>query len=104
MTDTTTPPERPDDTGTSPDDVIARLLRLAGPRQAVPEATAARVRSVVHAHWRETTRLRRRQRVFRVVAPAMAAILALALGLGLWMRSRMTSSGEPVATVVRSDG
>ncbi|NJL29809.1 MAG: hypothetical protein HC897_18915, partial [Thermoanaerobaculia bacterium] len=41
----------PTETG-SEEDVVGRLLHMAGPRQAAPEEVFAGVRAVAHASWR----------------------------------------------------
>ena len=59
------------------DETVATLLRLAGPRPAVPEERAARARVAVHEAWREAVRARRRRRVFVLTGAAtLAASLA----------------------------
>jgi hypothetical protein len=57
MSDSPSPPRR-EDAG----DVIARLLRLAGPRQRAPRERAERVRATVERQWRLAVRRRRRTR------------------------------------------
>ncbi len=105
MSDVKTPPGRREDIEANPDDPIARLLRLAGPRPAAPDAAAARVRSAVHAHWRETVRIRRRRGISRIAAPlAVAAALTLTLGIALRLRAPIAPPDAMVATVVRSEG
>jgi ferric-dicitrate binding protein FerR (iron transport regulator) len=63
-------------------DPIEQLVRLAGPRPAVPVARAMRAEEAVRAAWQASVAARRR----RVVATwgaglALAAMLALAIGL-----------------------
>jgi hypothetical protein len=73
-----------DDRGEIPpedSDTIARLLRLAGPRPAVPAERAERVKSVVLSRWRAKVRRRRRVRWALVLLPAAAA---LAMAFSLW--------------------
>ncbi|MEW6336820.1 MAG: FecR domain-containing protein [Acidobacteriota bacterium] len=56
------------------------LLRLAGPRPAVPGGREARVREAVRAHWRGTVDGRRRRR--RVwIAATLAAAALVAVGV-----------------------
>lgn len=70
---------------------IARLLRFAGPRLAVPPETSARVRSAVHAEWQASIYAHRRRRAYRWTAAGLAAAAALALAVGLTLRT------DPVA-------
>jgi ferric-dicitrate binding protein FerR (iron transport regulator) len=68
-------------------DAVARLVRLAGARPAVPSDRALRVESAVREAWLESMALRRRNR--RMVwgaAAALAATLAVALGVAWWPR------------------
>jgi ferric-dicitrate binding protein FerR (iron transport regulator) len=60
-------------------DAIARLLRLAGPRPAVPEAVERRVREATHTSWTQGLRATRRRRWIWGAAAAVAAGLAFAL-------------------------
>lgn len=56
------------------------LLRLAGPRPAVPREREERVRQAVRAHWRATQDGRRRLRLAWLAAPlAAAALIALVI-------------------------
>lgn len=65
---------------------IARLLRLAGPRLAVPPETSTRVRTVVHDEWQESIRARRRRSAYLWTGAALAAAAVLALAVGLTLR------------------
>lgn len=68
------------------DEIVARLIRLAGRRKPVPAARAARVRAVVREEWREVTRSRRRRRSIARLAWffAAAATVFAALALAGW--------------------
>ncbi|MFQ5877021.1 MAG: FecR family protein [Acidobacteriota bacterium] len=91
----------------SRDDAVARLLRLAGPRPAVPGAVTERVRTAAHAHWRATVLAQRRRRfITRALIPvAAAASLAVALALLRWPPIGSPRVGDTaVATLVRVDG
>ncbi len=62
-------------------DRIEQLLRLAGPREAVPPERLRRLRAAAHADWREQTRLRMRRRaiVATLGAVGIAATVLLAV-------------------------
>lgn len=61
------------------------LLRVAGPRSAVPRETELRVREAVLAHWRENVDSRRRHRLSRLaVSLAAAATIVLLILLPRW--------------------
>ena len=77
------------------DDSIAELLRLAGPRPAVPPGARARVHTAVKQEWRRTVAARRRWRWAVPASLAAAVVLAVALGGRLPLVDR-----EPVATVI----
>jgi ferric-dicitrate binding protein FerR (iron transport regulator) len=87
-------------------DDVERLIKLAGPRPAVPEDIAARVKANVHGAWTDELRAQRTRRRFLFAAPlAAAAILALVL----WLRPARVGSPAPrvleqVATVERVVG
>ena len=76
------------------DDSIAELLRLAGPRAAVPPGARARVHTAVKKEWRSNTAARRRRRWAVPASLAAAVVLAVALGGRLPLIDR-----EPVAVV-----
>lgn len=75
-------------------DRIADLLKAAGPRTAVPDEPAARVRAAVEAHWRG-----RRTRTARL-SWALAASLATAVvgGFAYYSASR-PAAGASIASV-----
>jgi ferric-dicitrate binding protein FerR (iron transport regulator) len=62
-------------------DRIEQLLRLAGPREAVPPERLRRLRAAAHADWREQTglRMRRRAIVATLGAVGIAAAVLLAV-------------------------
>ncbi len=67
------------------DDRIGTLIRIAGPRPAVPRDREERVKAAVREHWRAAARDRSRRTRWRVTLAA-AAVLTLAVGLGVWSR------------------
>ncbi len=95
------PPEQPPE-----DEVMACLLRLAGPREAAAQKRTGRVRAEVRTVWRKEVRgVRRRRFVFRAAALAAAAALVLAVGYGWWRPSRpLPVSDGPIATLLRAVG
>jgi FecR-like protein len=86
-----------------PDDPVARLIRLAGPRESAPAERAARVRDAVHARWRDTVLRERRRRTLLRTA-RIAAGLLLALGTVLWLKGRIPTAGAPAASIIRVNG
>jgi ferric-dicitrate binding protein FerR (iron transport regulator) len=80
-------------------DPIGELVRLAGAREAVPRDRTVRVESVVHTAWAEAIAARRRQRLVVWGAAAVAAALAVAVGVVFWPRTPVV--GPVVATVER---
>lgn len=89
-------PERPADDR----DDVARLVRLAGKRQAVPPERAERVRRAARLRWQHEVRRRHRIRiVWTAAALAAAACLVVAIGV----RLLPTGSGEPsgAASMIR---
>jgi len=89
------------------DDPMARLLRAAGPRPAVPLETAARVKSVLRSHWRAEVQAVRRRRtsLWAVSSVAAAVALIVMIGRGQWgPDAKPSGKAEPVATLQRSEG
>jgi ferric-dicitrate binding protein FerR (iron transport regulator) len=87
------------------DDGMARLLRLAGPRLAVPADRTARVRAAVHREWQ--TRLQRRSRRRAVTTAALlaaAAVLMLVIARTRLLDEPATPEGNVVAVVQRIEG
>jgi len=85
------------------DDPVARLVRLGGARATAPGDRRARVRQRVHDLWGETVK-RDRLRGRVLIAPRLAAALAILAGAGLWLWQRGLPAGAPAATVERADG
>lgn len=84
-------------TGPEEGDDVARLLRHAGKRAVPPPELMERVRTQVHAVWREELARRRRRRVFAVAASVMALTFA-----GLWMlQQRGVNAPQVVASIER---
>lgn len=92
----TNPENRPTSGRAAPaDDRIEALLQLTGPRPAVPEERLQRARVATRAHWRTEVQRRSRSRNYGMVASlAAAAMIVLAVGLGLWQWG-----GLPTGTV-----
>jgi ferric-dicitrate binding protein FerR (iron transport regulator) len=72
-----------EETDRETEDVVARLLRLAGPRALVPQPTTARVKAAVKSRWLANHRSRRRA---RLVSFGLAAAALLVLGLVVLLR------------------
>jgi hypothetical protein len=88
-------------------DEVARLLQAAGPRPAVPEETAGRVRDAVHAHWRRTITARRSAWLiaWSALPVAAAAVGVVLIASGALERMRRTPpAAAPVARLERSEG
>jgi ferric-dicitrate binding protein FerR (iron transport regulator) len=88
------------------DDATMRLLRLAGPRAQAPSGRSERVRSAVHAAWRQTTRRRARRRratVGAVLAAAAVLLVSVALRDGTEAPGHALL-GHTVAVVERAQG
>jgi hypothetical protein len=61
------------------EELVRRLLRLSGGRPAVPAQVADRVRESVHAHWKQSVRVRSRKRFAFILTTAIAATLVIFL-------------------------
>jgi ferric-dicitrate binding protein FerR (iron transport regulator) len=95
------------------DDAIARLLRLAGPRQQAPEVIESRVKAAVRAHWqqklasqeeseqRQATGWRWQLSWRTGAALAAAAVIVVGLGIRYWQVSLTTTE---IATVEATVG
>lgn len=82
-------------------DDVARLLRLAGPRPAVPDDGAAIVREAARAEWRRQVRAQRSRQTFvRAGGWLAAAVVVTAVGVVLWQWLQAT----PVATLEARKG
>ena len=93
------PPER-----SAEADPIARLVRLAGARPAVPAERAMRAEAAVRAAWQASVVARRRRlAVSWGSGLALAAALALAVGLA-WQGQPTPVPATPVGTVERLAG
>lgn len=79
-------------------DSIARLVRLAGPRPAIPADVQDRVHASVRKEWRHTVTRRRALRWTVPAALAASMVLAVVLGGKLPL-----IDGAPVATVAVAD-
>jgi ferric-dicitrate binding protein FerR (iron transport regulator) len=78
-------------------DDVARLLRQAGKRPAPPPDMVERVRTQVHAVWREELARRRRRRVLAVAASVMTLAFA-----ALWvLQQQGASAPQVVASIER---
>jgi FecR protein len=88
------------------DEATVRLLRLAGPRPAVPATRASRVRAAVHAEWQIVTRRRalRRRVLFISAVLTAAAALVLVIGRINLLDRRPVPLGVRVAVVEQIDG
>jgi ferric-dicitrate binding protein FerR (iron transport regulator) len=77
------------------DDEVATLVRLAGPREAPPGDTAARVRQVVEEEWRQRVRASAKRR--RATWSGLGLAVAASLMFIVWMASpRQTPVEEAV--------
>jgi ferric-dicitrate binding protein FerR (iron transport regulator) len=79
-------------------DHIGRLLRLAGPREAVPSERALRVKAAVRAHWRQQTHARSQRITIGWSLGALAAAAMVLIGVRLTIRDDATV-GSPAPTV-----
>jgi hypothetical protein len=61
------------------DDDISRLVRLAGPRTAVPDDVSGRVQAAVHSRWRQTVVARRRRRIVLATAAVLAGLAVMTM-------------------------
>ena len=82
------------------DEVLARLLKEAGPRPSVSPQRAARVEAVVRETWRHESRARRRRRTVLWAVASFATAAAVLLGVGAVLRGPAASLPVvPVATI-----
>ena len=108
MTDQYKPPLRPlpgdhiaDQSGA---DQIGPLLRLAGPREAVPADRMRRVKAAVHAEWRQQSRARSRRVIIGWSVGALAAAALLLIGVRLGVREDTVAPARTVATIEAVSG
>jgi hypothetical protein len=82
-------------------DRIGPLLRLAGPREAVPADRMRRVKAAVHAEWRQQTRARSRRTTvgWSVGALAAAALVLLSVRVAVRDAAPVASPPQALATV-----
>ncbi|MBD3869198.1 MAG: FecR domain-containing protein [Acidobacteria bacterium] len=86
-------------------DAIEKLIRLTGPRPAVPDETAQRVKEAVHQHWRESVEDRRRPRRIRAgFAMAAAAAILFTIGLVAWNNLGPLSGNQDPVVVLAVSG
>lgn len=85
---------------------MARMLRLAGPRQDVPGERSERVRRGVHLEWAAHTRRQRTCRRILTTAAVLAAAAAVVLIVRLWQPrdAAIAPSTETVGTFERIEG
>jgi hypothetical protein len=74
-------------------ELVGRLVRLAGPDTDVPAGGADEVRDAVRPVWRRELRARARRRRLAVALP-LAAALVVALAAGLSLRNRRGGAGH----------
>ena len=88
------------------ENVMARLLQIAGPRADVSLDRSARVRESVHQHWQGVVRRRatRRRMTTAIALLSTAAILTLAVRFVLPTRNVAPAMNAVVATVDRAEG
>jgi ferric-dicitrate binding protein FerR (iron transport regulator) len=88
-------------------EVIARLLRLAGPRPAVPADRQERLRAEVRNHWISSVRRQQRLRwaVWTSASVAAASLLIVIAAMRGWrLLDFLPLSGTTVATVLQVEG
>ncbi len=99
-------PRRVSDRSDSDDATVAKLLRLAGHRPAVPARDAEIVKQAARAEWLRTVKAERRRAFYTRGASGLLAAAALVLvTLNTDLLNRVwPGSGEPVATVEMATG
>src|SRR5262245_22209700 len=78
------------------DSDVVLLLRLVGPRPAVPEDVTARVHAAVHAHWHARIAAKR----LRLRLLASGAVLAAGLAAATWTKTTSIRRPAPLAQPV----
>ena len=91
------------------DDQLRRLLEAAGPRPAVPPEELAAIKAVAREEWRRSIGGPgggyRRVAWRKAVPLALAAMLVVALSIGLWWRTLRSPAGSAaIAAVDRVQG
>jgi ferric-dicitrate binding protein FerR (iron transport regulator) len=82
--------------------IVSRAIRLAGRRPPVPPARATRMRGAVHAAWRRKIEERDRGRRAWQIAWAAAALVVVALGVGLWRHGPWTGTAVSAIASIES--
>lgn len=91
--------------GAPEEEAVRKMLEDAGPRPAVPEDDLRAIREAARAEWsRRYGTGSNRGRPFRAWLPLAAAVLAAAVGIAWWARSRPAPIAATVATVERVTG
>jgi ferric-dicitrate binding protein FerR (iron transport regulator) len=91
--------------GAPEEEAVRKMLEDAGPRPAVPEVDLRAIREAARAEWsRRYGTGSKRGRPFRPWLPLAAAVLAAAVGIAWWVRSRPAPIAATVATVQRVTG
>lgn len=91
--------------GAPEEDAVRKLLGDAGPRPALPEEDLRAIRDAARAEWsRRYGAAPERRSPLRSWLPLAAALLAGAIGLAWWMRSRPAGTAPIVASVQRVTG
>ena len=87
------------------EDAVARLLKAAAPRPAVPVERATRVRAAVHERWNQKVLWRRRRKgaLWGLVALATAATVLFGLRIEYWNSSNVVI-GPPTGIVESMSG
>ncbi|MPY89741.1 MAG: hypothetical protein GEU99_17695 [Luteitalea sp.] len=83
-------------------DPLHELLRLAGPRPAVPADRSARVRLAVRDRWHDTVRVRRRQRQGLFAAAVLAAAALMIVATRVTLRPPARPPAATPAAVIAS--
>ena len=87
----------------SPDDPLARLLRLVGTRDPVPGDTLERVRLAAHTEWRRFVSRRARHALYLRSLAAVGVAAALVTALLWWLRPA-PGPAPVVAVLQRTEG
>jgi ferric-dicitrate binding protein FerR (iron transport regulator) len=82
-------------------DLLATLIRRAGPRSQPSAALENQVRSAVYEEWQRTVKRHRQHKATRWLAAAAIGAIALTLG---WRAVVTTPVAAPIATIAASEG